>query len=729
MVRKSPWIDKPRMSSSLGDARLVSSRLSREGSTVMGRVLAFESGGARVEFPADAPVSEGWGPTDGGVSAVGALVRVLIGADGRIMMIASPDSLPEGASPVATGVTGEAALDAAASASEAHAAASATQQALDQAQAQLDVAMSRINDPDTGLDASQSKADDAMFAAVQATQKATTAASVAASKSRTFTTTPAPPYAAGDLYRNGNKVYICTTARSSGSYTASDWTLTADKTSENTAADTSKVNGTSSATVIQNIATALANGKPFIQQSTPSATAVGQLWFPTDSAGRVIGMKVSTATGTGSWQTYLMMAGQILVPGSVGTTEIGPDGVTAANIKASNELWAKIAAFAEVTTDMLIAGNATITNSMIVDKLAGKSIYGAYLEGGELLIQGTDEAATPTTGTYTTFETASDVNVWAVALSSSGVSRDSAGKSGYCVKGISTASESGGTYTIRSALNTKYLNTLSAWNFPACPYDGITTVSAWVKSSVADTLTVAWFDFQNANGDAISVSKTVEVAANAWTLVQLVGPTGYRPTPSNNPLLPTFMVLGQKVASSQGATRTLWVDQVTWSNVADTSSAVHVYRDALGSPCVEVIDYQGKVRAKLAAPSSKPAGLTFYADDGEYVLSADGLRSGTQSVPWVDAIMSAKAGTVAVPAYTLESAGNEYSFYANVIVTMPFAPPPGYQFALQIHRGTVFTSSMMVISADTAHQTVGIMFSSTRQDARVTELAWQLIPL
>lgn len=213
--------------------------------------------------------------------------------------------------------------------------------------------------------------------AVAANSAAETAQSTANAKSKTFTTTPAPPYSVGDLWRNGNKVYICTTARTSGSYTASDWTLTADKTSENTAADTSKVGGTASATVIQNIATALANGKPFIQQATPSATAVGQLWFPTDSSGRVIGMKVSTATGTGSWQDYLMMAGQILVPGSVGTTEIGPEGVTAANIKASNELWAKIATFAKVTTDMLTAGNAVITGDLLADIVRGITLVGA----------------------------------------------------------------------------------------------------------------------------------------------------------------------------------------------------------------------------------------------------------------------------------------------------------------------------------------------------------------
>ena len=123
---------------------------------------------------------------------------------------------------------------------------------------------------------------------------------------------------------------------------------------------------------------ALAAVPPLVQQATPSATVVGQLWYPLDSSGRIIGMKRASVLGTGGWQDYLMMAGQILVPGTVGTTEIGPDGVLAANIKTSNELWAKIATFASVTTDMLLAGGATITGTMLADiiQLASRLVAG-----------------------------------------------------------------------------------------------------------------------------------------------------------------------------------------------------------------------------------------------------------------------------------------------------------------------------------------------------------------
>lgn len=128
---------------------------------------------------------------------------------------------------------------------------------------------------------------------------------------------------------------------------------------------------------------ALAAVPPFVQQATPSATVVGQLWFPLDASGRMIGMKRASKTGTSGWVDYLWMAGRILVPGSVGTTEIGPDGVLAANIKASNELSAKIASFLKVTTDMLIAGNATITNELLVDTLIGKILRGGMVVAGD----------------------------------------------------------------------------------------------------------------------------------------------------------------------------------------------------------------------------------------------------------------------------------------------------------------------------------------------------------
>ena len=61
------------------------------------------AGWVRVGIPHDAPTSEATGLTDGGVTAVGAVVMVTLDPTGRVVSISSPISLPEGASPTSTG--------------------------------------------------------------------------------------------------------------------------------------------------------------------------------------------------------------------------------------------------------------------------------------------------------------------------------------------------------------------------------------------------------------------------------------------------------------------------------------------------------------------------------------------------------------------------------------------------------------------------------------------------
>jgi hypothetical protein len=61
---------------------------------------------------------------------------------------------------------------------------------------------------------------------------------LADSKRRTFVSTPYPPYDVGDLWTQGaaGDMYVCVLARSSGSYSASDWSL-ASKYTDNSALD------------------------------------------------------------------------------------------------------------------------------------------------------------------------------------------------------------------------------------------------------------------------------------------------------------------------------------------------------------------------------------------------------------------------------------------------------------------------------------------------------------
>ena len=69
----------------------------------------------------------------------------------------------------------------------------------------------------------------------------------------------------------------------------------------------------------------------------------------------------------------------------VGTTRLAPGSVTADCIYASKELWSKMAAFGSVTTDMLTAGNATISGKAVVGDLIGNNLTGVTIRGGSVM--------------------------------------------------------------------------------------------------------------------------------------------------------------------------------------------------------------------------------------------------------------------------------------------------------------------------------------------------------
>lgn len=69
---------------------------------------------------------------------------------------------------------------------------------------------------------------------------------------------------------------------------------------------------------------------------------------------------------------------------AVGATKLAPGSVTSDAIYASKELWAKLAAFASVTTDMLTAGKATITGTAVVGDLKGNNIFGSKIVGSAM---------------------------------------------------------------------------------------------------------------------------------------------------------------------------------------------------------------------------------------------------------------------------------------------------------------------------------------------------------
>jgi len=109
-------------------------------------------------------------------------------------------------------------------------------------------------------------------------------------------------------------------------------------------------------------------GRVTVASTAPAEPADGDLWVVTDSDKQATGVKVWSATAK-AWQDYLLVAGKVLVPGSVGNVQLGDGAVTAPKITASDELWAKVATFAKVTTQMLQAGNAKITGELLADTI------------------------------------------------------------------------------------------------------------------------------------------------------------------------------------------------------------------------------------------------------------------------------------------------------------------------------------------------------------------------
>lgn len=66
----------------------------------------------------------------------------------------------------------------------------------------------------------------------KALETASQAKDTADGKRRVFVAQPKPPYDVGDLWTNNTDLYVCQTARAAGNYTASDWKLATEYTTE-----------------------------------------------------------------------------------------------------------------------------------------------------------------------------------------------------------------------------------------------------------------------------------------------------------------------------------------------------------------------------------------------------------------------------------------------------------------------------------------------------------------
>ena len=137
---------------------------------------------------------------------------------------------------------------------------------------------------------------------------------------------------------------------------------------------------------------------------------------------------------------------------AVGATKLAPGSVTSDAIYASKELWAKLAAFASVTTDMLTAGKATITGDAVVGNLKGNNIFGSKIVGSSIYAYAKSAEALNKQGLP--FEAVdADEGTWVeqkIPLTRAWVNRyGGSDADGVCTITKATESELNGTYTSR----------------------------------------------------------------------------------------------------------------------------------------------------------------------------------------------------------------------------------------------------------------------------------------
>ena len=109
-------------------------------------------------------------------------------------------------------------------------------------------------------------------------------------------------------------------------------------------------------------------GRVTVAATAPDSPVDGDVWVVTGADKQATGIKVWNAANK-AWQDHTLVAGRVLVPGSVGSVQLADGAVTASKVVASNELWAKLATFAKVTTAMLEAGQAKITGELLADTI------------------------------------------------------------------------------------------------------------------------------------------------------------------------------------------------------------------------------------------------------------------------------------------------------------------------------------------------------------------------
>ena len=407
-----------------------------------------------------------------------------------------------------------------------------------------------------------------------------------------------------------------------------------------------------SAGVAEALAVAEANVPPVIAETAPISPVEGQIWYPTDADGRITGVKV---WASGSWLDRPLVADQVIVPGSAGTVLLADGAVTAPKIVASEELWAKLAEFAQVTTDMLVAGQATITSDLIADTISGKTLRGGVVS---LLDQSTS--------------TSSAVGYWKDHLTQ-GTSADEFGTSAGWK--YTTVDSSGFTATVTSGDDDGTTVTGSLFDFISTTMP-VGPVAAVGPITVSMTFTASWsvaedtsgsfsakhgpgFTVKTQQGHSYSASPSSVTAGVAYTLSATI-PEGEWISQDSTAILVYWGNGGAKVGSTLKVSNA----NVVWAPALSTG--LKIWRDGTGLARIDIASSDGQ--AKLSS-----SGVEFYDSAGmtlgsvswrNFVAPPIGMRSlvGNQNIPtssWTTAVIS---GTGSV---SKASGGMEYNLTSN----------------------------------------------------------------
>ncbi|MDU0347489.1 hypothetical protein RWX45_01400 [Actinomyces sp. MRS3W] len=252
--------------------------------------------------------------------------------------------------------------------------------------------------------------------------------------------------------------------------------------------------------------------------------------------------------------------------------DITDGAVTAAKIQASEEMWAKIGAFAAVTTDMLTAGEATITGTAVVGDLIGNT-----LRGGSLSLLDQEAASNTATALWKNAKNANNLNTLFSTLRYSLTTSDTG------VVVTATAGEST-TGLFADSVNGHFPEVGPTFSV------GPITLTATFKPNYA------------AKGVALKVlsnenrwysSGGVDVAAGSTVTLRVTIPEGE--WWNQNPTIGDFSSLKVLLGTGMTAGKTATVSNITVSWPRILTTGLQIFRDETGLARIDISDSEGNI--------------------------------------------------------------------------------------------------------------------------------------